>query len=70
MWKIILKGSLLIDVAAQIDENTYLKTCKNLSKYNDLEIEIRRMSYLNAKTLPVVTVDLRLILKGVKRYVD
>ena len=46
------------------------KHLRKLSKYKDLEIEIGKMWYLRARTIPVVIGALGLVKKGTNEFLD
>ena len=57
-------------MAVPSDRNTSAKVVEELSKYKDLEIEIARMWKMETETIPVVIGALRVIKKGLEKYVD
>ena len=64
------QGCWIIDMAVPSDRNTSAKVVEELSKYKDLEIEIARMWKMETETIPVVIGALRVIKKGLEKYVD
>ena len=50
--------------------NTSVKVTEKLSKYQDLEIEIKRMWEMKSTTIPVVIGALGLMKKGLEKYTD
>ena len=60
------KSCLLIDMSVPTEKNTSVKVTEKLSKYKDLEIEMKRMRGMKATTIPVVIGALRLIKKGLR----
>ena len=57
------KTCLLIDIALPDDANINTKETDELSKYKDLEIEVRRMCKVRTNTVPVITGALGTITK-------
>ena len=65
------KGScLLIDMSIPTDRNISSKEFDKLSKYKDLEIDIRKMWKLRASTVPVIVGALGMIKKGTEHHIS
>ena len=64
------KQCMLLDVSIPSDRNTSVKMAEKLSKYKDLEIEIRKMWQLKTIIVPIVIGALGLIKKDLKRYLS
>ena len=63
------KTCMLIDMAIPSDRNTSVKVAEKLSKYKDLEIEIKKMWGLKTITLPVVIGALGVVKKGIEKHI-
>ena len=61
---------MLIDMAVRSDRNTSVKVAEKLSKYKDLEIEIRKMWGMKTHIVPVVIRALGVVKKGIKKQID
>ena len=63
-------GCLLIDIAIPTDRDTSIKVTEKLSKYKDLEIEVKRMWEMKAITMPVVIEALGRLKNGMDKYIQ
>lgn len=63
------KKCFLIDVSIPADDNVSRKEMENISKYNDLEIEITRMWSLKTKKIPIIVGALGIIKKYSDKYI-
>ena len=52
------------------EKNASVKVTEKLSKYKDLELKIERMRGMKTITIPVVIEALRLIKKGLEKYIQ
>ena len=64
------KTCLLIDMCVPADTNVSLQEFDKLSKYKDLEIEIKKMWHLKPTVIPVVIGALGLIKKGTEKHIE
>lgn len=64
------KTCLLIDVAIPDDHNIMIKEAEKISKYKDLEIEIKRMWNTKASIVPVVIGTLGVVKAGLQKQLD
>ena len=64
------KTCLLIDMSVPSDKNISVKEFDKLSKYKDLEIEIRKMWNLKTTIVPVIVGALGMIKKGTQAHLD
>ena len=60
---------LLIGMFIPTERNTSLKTMEKLTKYKDLEIEIKKMWEMKPTTVPVIIGTLGLVKKGTETYI-
>ena len=60
----------LLEISVPTERNTSIKTTEKLSKYKDLEIEIKKMWGMNTTTIPVVLGALGLVKKGMEKYIS
>ena len=63
------KTCLLIDMTVPSDRNRSLKEYEKMSKYKDLEIEIKKMWHLKVIVMPVVVGALGMIKKKTEDHV-
>ena len=61
---------IMIDVAVPADKNISFKAFQKLSKYKDLEIEVKKMWKLKTKIIPVVIGTLGMIKKCTQNFID
>ncbi|XP_066930550.1 uncharacterized protein [Clytia hemisphaerica] len=61
---------LLIDMSVPSDRNVSVKMFDELSKYKDLEIEIKKMWNLKTTVVPVIVGALGLVRTGVQDFVE
>ena len=59
----------VIDMSISTERNTSLKTMEKLTKYKDLEIEIKKMWEMKPTTVPVIIGTLGLVKKGTENYI-
>ena len=64
------KTCLIIDVAIPSDYNILQKEAEKLTKYKDLEIEIKRMWSLKTKIIPLIIGATGVISKSVVKFVE
>ena len=59
-----------IDMSVLSGRNTSIKMTEKLSKYKDLETEIKRMWDMNTTAIPVVIASLDLVRKGMEKCIS
>ena len=64
------KKCIMIDMSIPSERNVSIKEVEKLSKYKELEIEVTKMWQMKTTTVPIVVGALRLIKRGLEKYIS